>query len=361
MKKSFILAMMGLVFALDVTAASNTTLSPKVQKKLESGTVSASSTTDSSSTVSILSLVEDTMEPSCISYRLNGICFWLYCRYGCYIRTSLSVTHYNPDAIVETISEDGTTPVEWLTGLMDSTYNSVGKMIMGHALGTGIKRADKQSSVNAYDVNVYGNPALLVYRDIVGSMMSILAFCKSNVTPFQPYFVSKIDPDWRLGVGEAALKALPSNFSRSLTAKAPLVVGSNNATTVVNFGDIYPRTSSVRQDNRYLGSMVIAQRAANIVGGSSALHVATDLRKTVTGYKTWAPKDIKEGDASIAKWQRNFPRGDSSNCKAFPISSTSTFKFDTSDYSETQNYLYTLWRRYECCKKRGSFIRRITY
>lgn len=361
MKKSLMLAMVGLVFALDATAAANVTLTPRMQQKLESGTVSASSTANHAGTVSILSLVEDTMEPSCISYRLNGVCFWLYCHYGCYIRTSLSVTHYNPDAIVETISEDGTTPVEWLTGMLDSTYSSIGKMIMGFSLGTGIKRADRHSSVNAYDVNVYGNPALLVYRDIVGSMMNILAFCKSNVMPFQPYFVSKIDPDWRLGVGEGVLKILPSNFSRSLTAKAPLVVGSNEATTVVSFGDIYPRTSSVRQDNRYLGSMVIAQRAANIVGGSSALHIATDLEKTVTGYKTWAPKDIKEGDGSIAKWQRSYPRGDSASCKAFPISSTSTFKFDSSDYSETQNYLYTLWRRYECCKKRGSFIRRVTY
>lgn len=329
-----------------------TTTGSSVSVDLESSDTTSG---DTSKTVSVVSLVEDTMKPECISYKLNGICFWLYCHYGCWVKTSLSVTHYNPDAIVETISEDTTTPVEWLTGLFDSAFSAAGKVIMGHSLGTGVKTADKRSSLNSYDVNVYGNPALLVYRDVVGSMMELLAFCKSGVQPFQPYFVSKIDPDWRLGVGEALLSVLPSNYDRELASSNQDVPGSKEA-----FGDIYPRTSSVNKENRFLGSMVIAQRAANIAGGSPAIHITTQLPKTVSGYKTWAPNDIEEGKEDIAKWQRNFPRGNTS-CKAFPISMSTAYPYSSSDYSSTQNYLYTLWRRYECCKKRGTFISRVTY
>ena len=39
--------------------------------------------------------------PSCLSYQVKGMCFFLYCSWtGCRIRTSIRVSHYVPDAIV---------------------------------------------------------------------------------------------------------------------------------------------------------------------------------------------------------------------------------------------------------------------
>ncbi len=75
--------------------------------------------------------------------------------------------------------------------------------------------------------------------------------------------------------------------------------------------------------------------------------------------KNVTPEKVVEGDGHTAKWQRNYPRG-RTECKKFPASTTDQYSYDAaSDYSETHNYLYTLWRRYECCRKRGKFIKRI--
>ena len=50
--------------------------------------------------------------PSCLSYQVKGICFFLYCTSGLHIRTSIRISHYVPDAIVSSYHEPPTHP--WL-------------------------------------------------------------------------------------------------------------------------------------------------------------------------------------------------------------------------------------------------------
>ncbi len=316
-------------------------------------------------TVDLATLVADTANLQCLDYKVKGMCFWLQCvGPKCSIRTSVLVSHYNPDAIVETISGGDETPVEWLTSQFRPIFKPASKsMNHGFDVGTGVQSAyrDQNKENNFYDVNVYGNPALLVFRDMMGSMMEMVGFCKSDVMPFQPYMASVIDSEWRWGLLESVLTVWPANFSRDLSAKGSDVMGTLTGLDE-KFGNIYPRIGAVRNPNRFTASMVIAQRSADIVTSDASSHLVLPLPTTVFGYKTWAPVKPIEGDSSTATWQRNYPRGRSSTCKAFPSGGNETYSYSAgTDFSPTHNYLYTLWRRYECCKKRGKFLYRINY
>src|SRR5687768_10367798 len=51
------------------------------------------------------------LSPDCLSYRVTGICYWLFCSInGCDVRTSVKVSHYVPDAVVSSYSNTGANP-----------------------------------------------------------------------------------------------------------------------------------------------------------------------------------------------------------------------------------------------------------
>src|SRR3546814_13824199 len=65
----------------------------------------------SSFALNTATIVASTLSPSCLEYRVVGICYWLSCGVGgCRIRTSINVRHYVPDAVVLGYSNTGATP-----------------------------------------------------------------------------------------------------------------------------------------------------------------------------------------------------------------------------------------------------------
>lgn len=61
-------------------------------------------------------------------------------------------------------------------------------------------------------------------------------------------------------------------------------------------------------------------------------------------------KEVKEGEAKTHKWQMLSPKM-SKSCSIFPDGHlTDTYADKLSD---TENYSWTLWRPYTCCKRRG--------
>lgn len=326
---------------------------------------------DGDKKVEIFDLIADTMDLACVDYKIKGVCFWLHCAGPyCRVRTSSVVSHYNPDVIVETVSNREAYPLTWLTKPMSQVTDPLARGLNhGFDVGTGVRGSPTGTATNKnfFDTNVYGNPALLGFRDIVGSMLSLSGFCNSDVMPFNPYFVSTLDPEWRMGLLEAPLLVLPSNFNRKIFAKSGDALSGTVGSALGGYGDIvqsserfgyiFPRIGSIVNPNRYISSTVIAQRAADIVTSLNA-HIYQKLPDTAGSAKVWAPVPPREGDAETAKWQRNYPRG-KTECKAFPADSSEEFKYSEDDFSPTHNYLYTLWRRYECCARRGTFLYRI--
>lgn len=44
--------------------------------------------------INTASIVASAISPSCISWRVSGICYWLLCTpFGCTVKTSVKVTH----------------------------------------------------------------------------------------------------------------------------------------------------------------------------------------------------------------------------------------------------------------------------
>ncbi|MCO3293377.1 TIGR03756 family integrating conjugative element protein, partial [Pseudomonas aeruginosa] len=57
-----------------------------------------------------VSISTSTLSPSCLEYRVVGICYWLQCGFGCRVRTSVKVRHFVPDAVVSSYSSTGKNP-----------------------------------------------------------------------------------------------------------------------------------------------------------------------------------------------------------------------------------------------------------
>lgn len=61
-------------------------------------------------------IVASAVTQDCISWRVSGICYWLFCSwYGCTVRTSVKVTHFIPQTVVSTyVAPGGILGQRWL-------------------------------------------------------------------------------------------------------------------------------------------------------------------------------------------------------------------------------------------------------
>lgn len=292
-------------------------------------------------------LLQDGLNLSCISYRVSGICYWLKCTaFGCYILTSPQVEHYNPDAVSE-VSNTDRLPMSWLTGPINNLTSGISSSMFGLSIGERRKEVASTNSYQFHDVNEIGNPVLPLVNASVGSMLSLVNWCGSQVTPLRPYFNSRVDPDWRLGLAEAVL-TIP-NLSKKV------------GTTEDMWAPVYPRTGAVVHSDLYRSSAGIAFRAGHITTRSAQPHIYSKLPTGSNGGKTWGPEPVvvdEDKAKPMNKWQLNYPKGERQGCYVFPddtgVNSTSG-EFNTIP-SDIDNYVWTLWRKYKCCQQRGRFL-----
>ncbi|MJT96545.1 TIGR03756 family integrating conjugative element protein, partial [Salmonella enterica subsp. enterica] len=58
-----------------------------------------------------LQIVQSALSPSCMEYKITGMCYWLFCTlYGCTVKTFVKVRHYIPDAVVSAYNQTGRNP-----------------------------------------------------------------------------------------------------------------------------------------------------------------------------------------------------------------------------------------------------------
>ncbi|EHC5874616.1 TIGR03756 family integrating conjugative element protein, partial [Salmonella enterica subsp. enterica serovar Eastbourne] len=56
-------------------------------------------------------LIAGSASPSCISWRVKGICYWLFCTpFGCTVKTSVKVEHFIPEAVISVYQDKGENP-----------------------------------------------------------------------------------------------------------------------------------------------------------------------------------------------------------------------------------------------------------
>lgn len=290
------------------------------------GLVNTASAIEGSS-INTLSIMASSASPSCLDYKVKGMCFWLKCSWrGCRVRSSVKVKHFIPEMVVSAYNHKGQSP--W-TEVRALNFGAVG----GGRNQTPNKNYTQFRFKNA---EAFGHPGGAVFQLAGG-----LGFaCQSQTTPYKPYFLSALDfLAWNYGMPEMFYPEALTPLMREVRANGD------------TWGNIYPRSGSVTQTHDYKASAVIAQRVADIVTRSGQLHLyfsaaAEDNKND----GKWYPKPVQEGDPANHKWQMLSPKI-SNTCAIFPDGGAVDSYGDK--LSNTENYSWALWRPYSCCKKMG--------
>lgn len=182
--------------------------------------------------VNTASLVSSAMSPDCISWRISGICYWLFCTpFGCTVKTSVKVTHYIPEAVVSAYVNPGDNPWTEMS-TVSATAGGAESLVSGGLAGVpaGGGRQEmkapgmRKQNLHFYYGDAYGHPA----TSLIGGMVPGYS-CRSAATPFVPYFVSAMDAlAWRTGIPESlypeALTGAPDVFRFLLTSSAAVLL-----------------------------------------------------------------------------------------------------------------------------------------
>ncbi|WP_431022202.1 TIGR03756 family integrating conjugative element protein [Erwinia rhapontici] len=288
--------------------------------------------------INTVSLISSAASVSCISWKVKGICYWLVCTpFGCSVKTSVKVEHFIPEAVVSAYSNPGDNPWTEMATVSDaagSGETSIVGAMTGVSAGGGQQEMKapglRKQNLRFHYADAYGHPA----TTIIGGQIAGYS-CDSAARPFVPYFVSSLDAlVWRSGVPEALYPEALVPGQRELGSQA----GANM------WGNIYPRSGFVTQQDGYKSAAVVAQRVADVITRNGQLHVYKPLvGQRSPGY--WPPDSVKENTGTENhKWQRLAPEL-SNTCAVFPDTSTAI--------AEDGNYAWTLWQPYSCCKRRG--------
>lgn len=283
--------------------------------------ISGQASESGQSSLNTASIMASSASTSCLDYKVVGTCFWLFCtKFGCKIRTSTKIKHYIPEIVVSSYNHQAQNP--W---------------VEMNFLSNGVKGGDYQSPHKDYtqatfkNVDVIGHP-----QGAISQMLNSTGYyCKSQTTPFVPYYLSGLDfLAWRFGVPEMVYPEALIPGMREIRANGD------------TWGNIYPRAGTVTQVHDYKASAVTAHRVADVVTNTFQPHVYIPIaKKDNQSNGEWFPPPVKEGDAKTHKWQQLHPVT-SQSCAIFPDNPPSML-------SENGSYAWALWRPYKCCKKRG--------
>ncbi|MGO0119372.1 TIGR03756 family integrating conjugative element protein [Citrobacter freundii] len=271
------------------------------------------------------------LSPTCVKYQVVGVCYWLFCtQFGCSVRTSVKVRHFRPDLVVSAYSVTGQNPWAEMSPLSSPLPG-----IAETGGDTNPRAVGQHSKVRFKNADAIGFPA----GDALANFFAQFGYlCAPSSQPFLPYFLSTLDAlAWRSGVPEMF-------YPESLTPGLREVSKDGDM-----WGNVYPRAGALSQTHDYKAGAVIAQRAAELVTRSGQPHVYVPLTTTShNGY--WPPDPVTEGDSNNHQWQMLVPKK-SASCATFPDGSSTDSYADK--LAEDGAYVWTLWRPYKCCPRRG--------
>jgi len=270
-------------------------------------------------------LVASVQSPSCLEYRVVGICYWLYCtNAGCSIKTSTKVRHFIPELVVSSYAVTGANPWRELAVLSAPLPGAEG----GGNLITPSQRRDNLPRFK--NVDALGHPGGWALTELASQSGYA---CQSGAKAFLPYFLSPLDTlGWRWGI--------PESLYPEALVPGRREVGSQLAANM--WGNVYPRAGFLVQPDDFKAAAVMAQRAGDFVTRRGQPHVYLPLAPAPRdGY--WPPAPLQENDPRNHKWQLLYPRVENT-CAIFPSPPVQ---------SVDGGYAWALWRPYSCCKHEG--------
>lgn len=315
---------------------------------------------------------------ACTRWMPVGACFWLRCSWtGCSIETSLKVGHYNPDLVVSAYNDLGNNPWVAIRAALGLAQRTAAQGVLGSLLpipfGSAGNRTEGAGGPRDHrnlvfrETDAIGHPM----ASLVGATTSAL-LCASQTTAFIPYFQSALDAlAWR--------QETPEIFYAASWVPGLREVGSWPLQT---WGSVHPRTGWTTQAEEPKAAAINAQRAADIVTRASQPHVYLPLsassyvrnyrtsiidnwvenedgepvnqwEPSFSGQRVWPAGPIREKDARTGMWQMLAPRAEST-CNVFGVNDLASVSgWGGGKVDGAGDYVWNLWRPYQCCRRRG--------
>jgi integrating conjugative element protein (TIGR03756 family) len=283
---------------------------------------------------------------SCHNYCLTGVCVWLRCGFGCSIKTSIRVRHYNPDLVVSVYEEAGNNPWSDAKSIFGATERASASALVDtfHDAPAGFGARTEGGSYGA-DRSLRFKEATAIGHPLSGfTSLPVEYWCPSEADPFVPYFSSSYDAlAWRLGLAEM--------FYLQNFLPGARVVGEGYAQ---QWGGVFPRTGFINQKDDVKAGAVIAQRVGDIVTRDYQPHVYQTFGNVYYN-RIRLPGELRENDPDTGIWQMLAPKEDK-QCYVFGENDVLNTPWSANRQSDDKAYAYALWRQYECCKAKGSYI-----
>ena len=162
-----------------------------------------------------------------------------------------------------------------------------------------------------------------------------------------PYFQSALDAlSWRQEVPE-------------IFYPASLVPGLREIGTwpLQTWGGVHPRTGWTTQAEEPKAAAINAQRAGDIITRPAQPHVYLPVVETPSSsLKIWSPGPLIEKDPGTGVWQMLLPEAEGS-CDVFGLDDRASLTgWGGGKVDPEGDYVWNLWRPYQCCTRRGQFF-----
>lgn len=285
-------------------------------------------------TIDTATIVEKTLAcVDCPDWKIVGVCFWLRCSlWDCEVKESPKIHQNLPDLVVATHTTSTSPLVDSLTINNVNAANLTNKDESPFELET---------YVDYKHAEVLGNPAVVFFNALHEADDEY--FCKSGVqVPYFPYFLSGLDSAWSDPDVEVFLGSIFGIIrAPKITTNWPLGYWAN----------VYPRCGWGSHPYDAINGAVAAHRAAAVTTSNFAPHIYIQP-STDCGNRCWPPKPVEENNANNHQFQMIFPDA-ATNSRVMGGSATWA---NGKNINGDEGYAWTLWRPYECCKKKGSFL-----
>ena len=145
---------------------------------------------------------------ACMQWTPIGLCLWLDCSFfGCGVKASLKIGHYNPDFVVSSYNELGGNPWQEIRATLGLAQKTAASGVLGNLLPVPIESAGNRTEGSAY--NRDHKNLLFRETDVIGHPQQMFSgflpglICNSQTQAFVPYFQSGIDAlSWRQEIPE---------------------------------------------------------------------------------------------------------------------------------------------------------------
>ncbi len=311
--------------------------------------VTLAMTTLQANTLTSINIVDVTLKAAlkshspCLRYKIpTQFCLWISPWAGKNVTPFLD--HYSPDLVVIVYRNQADNPWIEVNALLDKGSHMAQASVMAHLgasspIGSGNHSLmdTHEQAVIFKEADVIGNPAVALFPKYIGDVL-----LPSTATPMKPYFQSILDSVlWRGLMPEA----LPEEMA-SVALGAIHHVGIG----LVDWGGVYPHEGTVIGNNDAKASMVIAQRAADVLTNHIGYgHLKQSLDNTCGQHCNASPITENSNDTLF---QLIYPI-EQTDC--VPLGSEASY--NERMLNDKGVYMWIVWRHYQgCVDGEGKFI-----